>query len=205
VETKFFFLQNDLIGSVDVISGFTSSLNKSHVSRLVLSGNTSLGDTFAEEFFTQLTSPHLRSLDISLIGLTPASGPFIISYLTSDRALRLREIGCNGNALGLNVVREITRCIRNNNFTLQKLELFATTGVVNPSDDSDDPDLWPVKTMRDTLTRCLERNTVLARMTESEAFSLLRYSRPLLLALHSTSASIPRKFVALHIVRSLIV
>ncbi|KAF9513169.1 hypothetical protein BS47DRAFT_984332 [Hydnum rufescens UP504] len=97
---------NDLTGRVDVISDFTSSLNKSHVSRLVLSGNTSLGDTFAEEFFTQLTSPHLRSVDISLIGLTPASGPFIISYLTSDRALRLREIGCNGNALGLEAVRE---------------------------------------------------------------------------------------------------
>ena len=187
------FYQNKLVGSADVISVFTCSLNESHVSHLALSGNTSLSDTFAEEFFTNLASPHLRTLDISLIGLTPAAAPFVISYLSSSRALRLRELRCNGNRLGLDAVREIVRSTQNKNFSLQKLELFANSGAVSPADHSDDPDLWPVDTMWRTLARCLERNETFQRITENEALSLLRHSRPLLLPrrqLHSTSPSI---------------
>ncbi|KAF8324850.1 uncharacterized protein EI90DRAFT_2213542 [Cantharellus anzutake] len=185
---------NQFTGSQDVIADFTEALNESRVSGLSLAGNPSLSDNLSKALFPNLTTPHLRTLDISLVSLTSDSAPFIINYIQSPRSRHLRELRCNGNRLGPSL-RNIVRAIRDQNFSLERLEFFANSGAGvplangddRPSDEEgDDPDLYPLTAMWATLKRCRERNTFLRSTTETEALRLLVVTRCMLFGSHRT-------------------
>jgi hypothetical protein len=77
--------QNAFQGSPGVISIFTSALNSSHLTTLILTTNRGLSDTFVHLFFPSLTTRYLREIHLSAMAITSASTAHIISYIASSR------------------------------------------------------------------------------------------------------------------------
>ncbi len=143
-----------------------------------------MSDDFSRTFFSNLTTPYLRVLDLSLVGLTSDSAPFIIAYVLSFRSRHLRALKCIGNRLGPSL-RNIIRTIRDRNFWLETAEFFANSGAppINgdgrPDGEGNDPELYS-GAMWETLKRCRDRNRFLRTQVETEALRLLAVSRSLL-------------------------
>ncbi|KAI0918343.1 hypothetical protein AcV5_002351 [Taiwanofungus camphoratus] len=184
------FLQNNAFtGDPEVIAALTEALNSSCLETLSLTTNNRLSDAFIAQIFPALDAPYLRELQISVLGLTYLSAPYIIEYITSSRC-RLNALKANGNRLGLRGARAIIRAMHRRNFTLTKLEMYAN-GLADADASSEttasDEDgtgrvgaaLW--QESEKELKRVLLRNEQLKRATEREALALLRYARTVLL------------------------
>ncbi|TFY54920.1 hypothetical protein EVJ58_g8575 [Rhodofomes roseus] len=163
---KELFLQNNAFSAdPDVATAFAEALNTSQLETLSLTTNTALADEFIARFLPVLDAPHLQEMQLSVLGLTHASAPSIVEYISSPRC-RLRALRANGNRLGLRGARTIVRAIHRHNFTLAKAR-----------DDSEKE-----------LARALQRNRHLREATEREALSLLKYARAVLLKPRSVRA-----------------
>ena len=168
---------------------FALAVNVSQLETLCLTTNPKLSDTFVAHFLPMLDAPHLREIQLSVTGLTHESAPHIIEYITSPRC-QLHTLKANGNQLRIRAVRSIIRAARRANYTLLRLEMFAT-GLSDPSNNSDASSSddegetkGSIKSWEDSdreLKRILTRNSTLVYLVEKEALSLLRYARPVLL------------------------
>lgn len=169
------------------MTAFIDAVNSSRLESLSLANNNSLSDTFLKAFLPGLTSPHLRELYISALGLSPISIPYITAYLSAPaRCSSLHTFKCNANALGVRGINSIIRAIESHNYMLLTVELYSNQ--LSPSDlasvsetenDERDPNTWMSSDRH--LKRVLERNKYLKRETEEGALRLLRYARPVLL------------------------
>lgn len=155
--------------------------------------NQQLSDRFLSLFLSALDSPTLRELQISALGLTPASAPTLITFLTSPRSRALETLKCNGNSLGLRTIRALVRAVKRRNFSLTKLEVYSNhlTPVASSSSatDVDDEEHEPIDGRRrkaawdeceSELKKVLLRNDLLRKRVQDEALALLRYARTLL-------------------------
>ncbi|KAH9836111.1 RNI-like protein [Rhodofomes roseus] len=200
---KELFLQNNAFSAdPDVATAFAEALNTSQLETLSLTTNTALADEFIARFLPVLDAPHLQEMQLSVLGLTHASAPHIVEYISSPRC-RLRALRANGNRLGLRGARTIVRAIHRHNFTLAKLEMYANgladadpdaSGETSASDDEGalraGDAIW--QDSEKELARALQRNRHLREATEREALSLLKYARAVLLkprSVRSPSAS----------------
>ncbi|KAM5543498.1 hypothetical protein V8D89_002749 [Ganoderma adspersum] len=199
---KELFLQgNTFTGNPEVAVVFALAVNASHLETLSLTTNPKLTDSFAAHFLPLLDSPHLGEIHLSVVGLTRASAPHIIEYITSPRC-QLHTLKANGNNLRIRAVRSIVRAARRANYTLLRLEMHAN-GLTELSDDSDvspsdneDGAKGTVTSWKDIekeLKQILTRNAVLKHQVEKEAIVLLRHARPLLLRSkgHDSQAAVP--------------
>lgn len=172
---------------------FAAALNTSHLESFSLTTNTALGDTFIASFLPSLDCPSLHEMHLSVLGLTRASAPHIVEYISSHRC-SLHTLKANGNRLGLRAVRAIIKAVHRRNFTLQKLELYANgldgasgngDGSATSGEESEDTaglsstEIW--KVCESELKRALMRNEHLKKATEREALALLRTARTVLL------------------------
>ncbi|RPD63163.1 RNI-like protein [Lentinus tigrinus ALCF2SS1-6] len=187
---KELFLQNNaFVGDPDVAMVFALAINSSRLEILSLTTNPGLTDTFVAHFFPLLDAPTFHEIHLSVAGLTHESAPHIVEYITSPRC-QLHTLKANGNQLRIRAVRSIIRAARRANYSLLRLELFAT-GLNDPQDKSDvssSDDEGEAKgstrswTDSETeLKRILTRNSTLKHLVEKDALALLRYSRALLL------------------------
>ncbi|EMD35652.1 hypothetical protein CERSUDRAFT_106938 [Gelatoporia subvermispora B] len=195
---KELFLQsNSLTGDPQAIVDFTDALNSSQLELLTLTGNAGLSDSFAAHFFPNLQTPHLQEVHLSVLGLTPASAPYIVDYISSQHC-RLHTLKINGNKLGLRGVRSIVRAVHRHNFTLLKLEMYANSLSDNitpgssetPASEEEEgavPAIW--QDSERELKKVLLRNEHLKKATERDALTLLRYSRAVLLRPRSLTAT----------------
>ncbi|CCM04772.1 uncharacterized protein FIBRA_06963 [Fibroporia radiculosa] len=191
---KLFLQNNAFAGDPAVVAALTVALNSSHLDTLSLTTNPRLSDSFIAHLLPTLDAPYLRELQLSVLGLTHTSSPYIIEYISSPRC-QLTTLKLNGNRIGLRGARGIVRAVHRHNFTLSTLELFAN-GLVDAEVDtssetaasSEDDDairtgarsvLW--RDGQKELARILLRNKYLGTVTQREAFVLLRYARALLL------------------------
>ncbi|PIL23162.1 hypothetical protein GSI_14471 [Ganoderma sinense ZZ0214-1] len=187
---KELFLQNNAFtGSPEVAVVFALAVNASHLETLSLTTNPKLTDTFAAHFLPLLDAPRLGEIHLSVVGLTRASAPLIIEYITSPRC-QLHTLKANGNTLRIRAVRSIVRATRRANYTLLRLEMAANgltelndDSDVSPSDNEDEAkgSITSWKDIDKELKKILTRNTVLKHQVEKEALMLLRHARPLLL------------------------
>ncbi|KZT69098.1 RNI-like protein [Daedalea quercina L-15889] len=189
---KELFLQNNAFtADSDTAAVFAEALNTSQLETLSLTTNAGLADAFIARFLPFLDAPYLQEMQISVLGLTHASAPHIVEYISSPRC-RLRALRANGNRLGLRGARAIVRAIHRHNFTLAKLEMYANgladvdpnfSGETSASDDDDalraGGAFW--QDSEKELARALQRNKLLREATEREAINLLRYARAVLL------------------------
>ncbi|TFK90198.1 RNI-like protein [Polyporus arcularius HHB13444] len=187
---KELFLQNNVfVGDSDVAMVFALAINSSQLEILSLTTNPGLTDIFVAHFFPLLDAPNFHEIHLSVAGLTHQSAPYIVEYISSPRC-QLHTLKANGNQLRIRAVRSIIRAARRTNYTLLRLELFAT-GLNDPQDQSDvsssDDEGETKGSMRSwtdseaELKRILTRNATLKHLVEKDALALLRYSRALLL------------------------
>ncbi|KAH9916966.1 uncharacterized protein BXZ73DRAFT_80934 [Epithele typhae] len=153
-----------------------------------------LTDTFVAHFFPLLNAPHIREIHLSVTGLTQASAPHIIEYITSTRC-QLHTLKLNGNRLRIRAVRSIIRALKHGNYTLLRLEMAANglTDIDNsdtpPSEDDGGAKGSVVswQECENELKRLMARNSTLKHHVEKDALSLLRHARPLLVRPKSRS------------------
>ncbi|KAI0821883.1 RNI-like protein [Trametes gibbosa] len=185
---KELFLQNNaFVGEANVAVVFALSLNSSRLETLSLATNDQLTDTFLSHLLPVLDAPYLREIQLSVCGLSQAAAPHLVEYLTSPRC-HLHALKLNGNQLRVRGVGSIVQAIRRANYTLLRMELYAT-GLSKHPDDSDfsaeeentDVRLVRWQEVETDLKRSLARNSILKYMVEKEALALLRFSRLLLL------------------------
>ncbi len=160
------------------------ALQSSRIEALLLGNNLALSDPFLSLFLSHLDAPYLKHLDVSIIGLSSASTPHIISFLTSPRSRRLEIFKCNANSLGFKSVRSIVTAVHRNNFNLFKLELHGNSFEPRPDpplEEGEDVDsLSNQKSNEAKLKAALIRNELLKAATSRAALALLRYARALL-------------------------
>ncbi|KZV67370.1 hypothetical protein PENSPDRAFT_635798 [Peniophora sp. CONT] len=169
-------LQNNLFTcNAEVWTTFTSALNSSHLRRLTLSSNQQLSDEFLSAFLATLSSSHFEELVLSFVGLTAASAPVIIDFLSSTRARSLKHMTLNGNELGREGLFSIIDTVEKSNFHLTRCEMYANWSANNDEERQS----WNDAVAR--LSLALTRNQVLGRNTGREALVLLRHARPALL------------------------
>lgn len=154
---------------------FASALNHSHLRRLTLSSNQQLSDEFLSAFFATLSSPHFEELILSFVGLTSASVPIIIDFLSSPRARSLKVLTLNGNELGREGLFNIIDTVEKSNFHLTRCEMYANWS----TNDEEERRIWNEAVAR--LSQAVIRNQVLGVNTGREALVLLRHARPALL------------------------
>ncbi|TBU21464.1 hypothetical protein BD309DRAFT_929998 [Dichomitus squalens] len=186
---KELFLQNNkFTGNPDVAVVFALAVNASHLETLSLTTNPLLTDTFAAHFLPLLDAPYLHEIHLSVAGLTRASAPHIVEYITSPRC-QLHTLKANGNNFRIRAVRSMIRAASRANYTLLRLELYAT-GMSEPSNsdasssENEEGAKGSITSWKDSeneLKHILTRNATLKHQVEKEALALLRYSRPLLL------------------------
>jgi hypothetical protein len=184
--------QNLFQGEDDVVPFFTSAINSSRLTKLVLSTHASLSDTFVSSFLPSLDSPHLRELHLSMVGLTRKSLPYITSYIESRRSHPLNLLKLNGNRLGYRSLGKIIQTIECHNFSLVNLEVYGNRSSDGPTSGSSSNDegnsLW--SSIQADLTRLLLRNNHLKNMVEHQALTLLWCARPILLRSSRPSLSV---------------
>ncbi|KAI0761301.1 RNI-like protein [Trametes elegans] len=186
---KELFLQNNAFNhDPNVAVVLALAINSSRLELLSLATSPKLTDEFFAHFLRSLDAPYFREIILSVCGLTQAVAPHLIEYLTSPRC-HLHVLKLNGNQLRARAVRSIVRAIRQANFTLLRMELYAV-GVSKHPDDSefsseDEEDsrvrLGTWQDVENDLKRSLTRNLTLKHLVEKDALTLLRYSRVLLL------------------------
>ncbi|KAI0667288.1 RNI-like protein [Trametes maxima] len=188
------FLQNNaFMGDPSVAIVLALAINSSRLEVLSLASNSALADTFVANFLPKLDAPYFREIYFSVCGLTREAVPHLVEFLTSPRC-SLHVLKLNGNRLRIPGVLSVVRAIRNANYTLVRMELYAT-GISQEPDDSDasseGEDSVGVVRWQDIeidLRRSLTRNLTLKYDVEKEALALLRYSRILLMRPQSRDA-----------------
>ncbi|KDQ13322.1 hypothetical protein BOTBODRAFT_33645 [Botryobasidium botryosum FD-172 SS1] len=178
------------LGEVSI--DFVEAINTSRLQVLTLTNNASLSDTFLSIFLPRLSSPYLRTLNLSVLGLSPDSAPTISDYIASPRSACLRNLTLNGNFLGRGSVRHIIRTIQTANYTLQSVELLGNhlydlvdsnapgspeAGAEGPQDGT-----FTVAHMRSILEQVLSRNQMLFVRLKRNALHFLPIARILLLS-----------------------
>ncbi|EGO03849.1 hypothetical protein SERLA73DRAFT_175528 [Serpula lacrymans var. lacrymans S7.3] len=113
---------NPLATDPDTVIAFAAALNTSRLCTLHLIHNGELSDDFVSLFLPQLTTPYLRQLNMSAIGMTRMSVPVIIKYVSSA-VCRLEGLQCNANSLTLPGARDIVSAIEEHNYSLWKVTL----------------------------------------------------------------------------------
>jgi len=176
---------NEFTGDEATVAQFVDAVNHSHLRHLSLSTNTLLSDHFLQHFLPNLTSPHLRSLHMNLIGLTSTSVPLITAFLTSPQGKRLDQLTLNGDSLGYAGVQTIIACVERHITGLQALEMDANA-VEGEVEDPESAKRWAMK-----LKRVILRNAMLRARVRAAAVNTLCYGRTLLHAEPSPSASSP--------------
>ncbi|KIY47899.1 hypothetical protein FISHEDRAFT_65932 [Fistulina hepatica ATCC 64428] len=180
--TQELFLQNgDGLGTI-----LARAVNRSHLQILSLTMNPGLGDPFLSAFLADLDSPFLRELHLSAMNLSSACLPAISTFISSDRC-HLQTLKCNGNYLGLRVVRSIVQTVERHNFSLLTVEMHSNQLAGSATDAEDGQGTW---TDAERLLRSvLLRNDFLQRQVQHDALRLLYYSRSLLCASKRTRSS----------------
>lgn len=193
------FLQNNCLAlDQTTVSTFAEALNNSILSKLALSTNTQLTDTFLSLFLSSLDTPHLQVLHLSAIGLTPLSTPVIIKYLSCRRSRYLNHLNLNGNYLGFSSVLAIIEAVEKHNHSLAFLEMFANCfidgelGIILGQHQDTEPatqgatgdertSIADWQQSHRQLNNILTRNKMSATDTVREAVALLKPARSLLL------------------------
>ena len=190
--------QNCLALDQTTVSTFAEALNNSILSKLALSTNTQLTDTFLSLFLSSLDTPHLQVLHLSAIGLTPLSTPVIIKYLSCRRSRYLNHLNLNGNYLGFSSVLAIIEAVEKHNHSLAFLEMFANCfidgelGIILGQHQDTEPatqgatgdertSIADWQQSHRQLNNILTRNKMSATDTVREAVALLKPARSLLL------------------------
>ena len=190
--------QNCLALDQTTISTFAEALNNSLLSKLALSTNTQLADTFLSLFLTSLNTPRLQVLHLSAIGLIPLSTPVIIEYLSCRRSRYLNHLNLNGNYLGFSSVLAIIEAVEKHNHSLAFLEMFANCfidgelGIILGQHQDTEPatqgatgdertSIADWQQSHRQLNNILTRNKMSATDTVREAVALLKPARSLLL------------------------
>ncbi|KAF9459681.1 hypothetical protein BDZ94DRAFT_1171238 [Collybia nuda] len=184
---ELFLQNNNFAGKPDTLATFIDAVNSSRLQSLSLANNLNLSDNFVKILLPGLTSPHLRELYLSALGLSPISIPYITAYLsTPSRCSNLHTFKCNANTLGARGVNAIIEAIENRNYMLQTVELYSNqlssldlASLSETDNEERDPNAWRSSDLH--LRRVLDRNKYLKRETEEGALRLLKYARPLLL------------------------
>ncbi|PFH48041.1 hypothetical protein AMATHDRAFT_76922 [Amanita thiersii Skay4041] len=186
---KELFLQNNrFTGDAKITRALADAINTSELELLSLTTNYNMSDAFIAEFLPALTSPYLRELHLSVMHITACSLPHIEGYITSKRC-KLNVLACNGNFLGLRSVRSIIRALKNNNYSLTRLELHSNHLLEGELLDENSSDEEPYPTgstdvwykCHQAIQRVVTRNQQLKQETEKQALQLLRYARTVLL------------------------
>ncbi|KAI0641324.1 RNI-like protein [Trametes meyenii] len=191
---KELFLQNNaFVGDSNVAMVFALAINSSRLETLSLASNAALADVFVANFLNKLDAPYFREIHFSVCGLTREAVIPLVKYLTSAQC-SLHVLKLNGNRLRIPGVRSIVRAIRDANYTLVRMELYAT-GIRQEADDSDMSSEGEDRSggvrwqdIEVDLRRYLTRNLTLKYDVEKEALALLRYSRILLMRPKSRDA-----------------
>ncbi|EKM57665.1 uncharacterized protein PHACADRAFT_26281 [Phanerochaete carnosa HHB-10118-sp] len=141
---------------------FADAVNGSRVQDLALN-NVPSGDVFVPHLLSHLTTPYLKSLRISMTGLTERSASAIATFIVSPRC-RLYKLSLSGNSLGQYGVSDFLKAMQHS-YSLRIVDLFA---------NADNIDYTPKQTVE-------KRNSVLSTTIAKEARTLLRASRIVLL------------------------
>ncbi|KAH0826606.1 hypothetical protein J3R83DRAFT_4969 [Lanmaoa asiatica] len=170
---------NPLTTDPGVIAEFASALNSSRLCTLQILHSSSLGDSFAQVFLPQLTTPYLRELDLSAINMTRAIVPTLADYVRSTRC-RLERLQCNANSLTLTGARRIVSAIEENSslrcVRLDDLHIDDQAAAVVAEDRTIG---W--QGCNRALSAVLQRNSARMALVKDESLALLRYSRALFL------------------------
>lgn len=142
---------------------FVSALNSSRLDTLSLS-SVLLGDTFVPYILDHITTPYLKVLRVSAVGMTIKSVPAIVDFLSSHRC-RLYELSMHSNSLGNEGLNAVVAAMQKN-FSIKMIGLTA-----NVSWDYDYEKRRQVEA----------RNRKIHKTVTREALALLRVSRVLLL------------------------
>lgn len=197
VVLKTLWLANNTIGpDADVLAWFATTVNRSRLEFLSLTGNHKLGDAVVEIFLRHLRAPRLRELHVNAMGLTARCASGLAEWISSGHTggvYSLHTLKCSGNSLGIKGVWEVIRAIEMGNWSLMNVEVYANqlAGTEIPNDNShiqqsehllssEAEVSW--KDAERALHRVLHRrNAYWKRQVETEALSLLKYSRTLIL------------------------
>ena len=154
-------------------------MNSSRLCTLQILHSSSLGDSFAQVFLSQLSSPYLRELDLSAINMTRAIVPTLVDYVKSSRC-RLDRLQCNANSLTLTGAHKIIGAIEENyslrNVKLDDLHTHDQTAAITVVERAIE---W--RGCSRALSAILRRNSELMGQVKNESLALLRYSRALFL------------------------
>ncbi|KAG2154251.1 uncharacterized protein EDB93DRAFT_191166 [Suillus bovinus] len=196
VALKTLWLANNTIGpDADVLAWFATTINRSQLEFLSLTGNHKLGDAIVETFLRHLRAPRLRELHINAMGLSARCASGLAQWISSghtDGAYSLNTLKCSGNNLGIKGVWEVVHAIETGNWSLMNVEMYAndlaSTEIQNDNSPIQQSDRLPSsdtemswKDAERALHRVLHRrNAYWKRQVEMEALSLLKYSRLIL-------------------------
>ncbi|KIJ36391.1 hypothetical protein M422DRAFT_34347, partial [Sphaerobolus stellatus SS14] len=170
------FLQNNNFeGERPIMLRFVLAVNRSRLHTLNLTSNPALSDSLCSTFLTTLCASRLSDLQLSLCALGPSSVPALISFLTSPKAVNLKQLKLNGNSFGLDGLTKIIDALEQSNWSLNHLEIYACCTNEPHSEEG-----WKALERRFS-TRILERNRFLTSRAASDALVLLRHARPALL------------------------
>ncbi|KAJ3554524.1 hypothetical protein NM688_g3061 [Phlebia brevispora] len=167
--------QNDFGLDTDSMVTFTTAINRSKVSKLILSSlNCSPTADAVLQLLERLDNPFLHELTLSYNGLTSAAVPTVTSFITSPRC-HLRILRLSANKMGNQGIQFILSAMEHN-YSLSTIDLYGNIG-----DEGDNPATDRPAGRDEARKRILQRNDHLRKMVEREALQLLRYSRILLL------------------------
>ncbi|KAH7929935.1 RNI-like protein [Leucogyrophana mollusca] len=169
---------NPLTTDRDIITKFAAALNTSRLCTLQLIHSGTLSDSFICAFLPMLTTPYLRHLDLSAIGMTRAAVPAIVDYVSSPRC-RLERLQCNANSLTLPGARSIIDAIDTSNYSLWKANLDDLHS--DESDGNGDRRMLAWQDGWRILNGASRRNLQAKLQTRDDALAFLRYSRALFL------------------------
>ncbi|KAH9923021.1 RNI-like protein [Amylocystis lapponica] len=179
------FLQNNAFtGNADVTRAFALALNSSHLETLSLTTNPQLSDRFLAEFLPALDTPYLANVQLSVLGLTPLSGPHIAAYIASPRC-RLHTLHATATA---------SACAPRARSSARSRAATSRCSSSSSSSDDSGARRAPWQASEQELRRVLQRNAHLKRATERDALALLRHARAALLRPASRSCAAPGGF-----------
>ncbi|EJU02451.1 RNI-like protein [Dacryopinax primogenitus] len=176
---------NEFDGDPTIVSEFVAALNTSALRNLSLSTNSFLSDPFLTHFLPSLSAPYLRSLHMSMIGLTSASLPLLLDFLASQPAKHLDLLTLNANSLSYAGVQEIISCVEQRVTGLQVLELDGNTV------EGEEESTQGAKRWSNRLKGALLRNSMLRAQVRAAALRTLRHARILLNARPRSHSAVP--------------
>ncbi|KZO94223.1 RNI-like protein [Calocera viscosa TUFC12733] len=182
---------NRFQGDETAVTQFVDALNHSVLRLLSLSTNNALSDRFLTSFLPSLRAPHLRSLHMSMLGLTALSVPLLTNFLSSKAAKYLDVLTLNANSLGYAGVCSLISCVEQHPSALQTLELDANS-VEGEEESPDGAKKW-LKRLREALLR----NALLKASARSAAMRTLHYARTVLNARAPSAPTTPPPFLEL--------